>query len=127
MVSKRVNMTPLTAPMVFVAGGLEVGSSGLGWFNLDVRGEPVEVLVEATLVLVLFADAIRIDLGALRMGIGIPTRLLAIGMPLTIVFGAVAAFWLFEALTWPAAPLLAGVLAPTDAALGQAVVVDSRL
>lgn len=127
MVSKRVNMTPLTAPMIFVAVGLALGSSGLGWFNLDVRGATVEVLVEATLVLVLFTDAIRIDLGALRMDIGIPTRLLAIGMPLTIVFGAVAAFWLFDALTWPAAALLAAVLAPTDAALGKAAVDDSRL
>ena len=75
----------------------------------------------------LFADASRIDLRLLRREIGIPVRLLGIGLPLTIVAGTVVAASVFTQLTWPEALVLAIVLAPTDAALGQAVVTDKRL
>jgi NhaP-type Na+/H+ or K+/H+ antiporter len=75
----------------------------------------------------LFTDAIRIDLRALRHQATFPARLLAIGLPLTIVFGTIVAVLLFDELTWPEAALVAAVLAPTDAALGQAVVSNQRL
>lgn len=127
MVSDRLSMSPVTAPMVFTTTGLIVGTGGLGWFDLDLEAESVSVLVEATLVLVLFTDAIRIDLRALRHQASFPARLLAIGLPLTIAFGTVAAVLLFDELTWPEAALLAAVLAPTDAALGHAVVSNQRL
>lgn len=127
MVSQRLSVGVVTAPMVFTGIGLALGESGLGWFRLDITGETVEPLVEATLVLVLFTDAIRIDLRALRSDAGIPARLLAVGMPITIGFGALVAFWLFDGISWAEAALLAAVLAPTDAALGQAVVTDRRL
>jgi sodium/hydrogen antiporter len=41
----------------------------------------VRTLAEATLALVLFADASRIDLRQLRRGVGVPARLLGIGLP----------------------------------------------
>ena len=85
------------------------------------------MLAEATLTLVLFADASRIDLRLLRREVGVPVRLLGIGLPLTIVAGTFAAALVFPELSWPEALVLAIVLAPTDAALGQAVVTDKRL
>ena len=127
MVSGRLTMAPLTAPMVFTTIGLVVGVGGLGWFDLDLRGEAVSVLVEATLVLVLFTDAIRIDLGALRREALLPGRLLGLGMPLTVVAGTGVALLVVPDLGLAEAALLAAVLAPTDAALGQAVVSDPRL
>ena len=127
MVSGRLTMAPLTAPMVFTTIGLVVGVGGLGWFDLDLRGEAVSVLVEATLVLVLFTDAIRIDLGALRREALLPGRLLGLGMPLTILAGTGVALLVVPELGLAEAALLAAVLAPTDAALGQAVVSDRRL
>jgi NhaP-type Na+/H+ or K+/H+ antiporter len=127
MVSARLSMSPVTAAMVFTTIGLIVGTGGLGWFDLDLEAESVSIVVEATLVLVLFTDAIRIDLRALRHQATFPARLLAIGLPLTIVFGTIVAVLLFDELTWPEAALLAAVLAPTDAALGQAVVSNQRL
>jgi NhaP-type Na+/H+ or K+/H+ antiporter len=87
----------------------------------------VRTLAEATLALVLFSDASRIDLGALRRTVGVPVRLLGIGLPLTIVLGAAAAAVLFGALTFWEAVIVAVVLAPTDAALGQAVVTEPRV
>ena len=87
----------------------------------------MQTLAEATLALVLFCDASRIDLGQLRHAVGVPVRLLGIGLPLTIALGAVVAAVIFDQLTAAEAVILAVVLAPTDAALGQAVVTDPRI
>lgn len=127
MVSKRLAMSTITAPMFFTVVGIIVGTGGLGWFDLDLESESISVLVEATLVLVLFTDAIRIDLPVLRRQSEIPARLLGIGFPLTVVAGTAVGFVLFDELDWVEAALLAAVLTPTDAALGQAVVADRRL
>jgi sodium/hydrogen antiporter len=78
-------------------------------------------------VAVLFCDASRIDLAALRRAAGVPLRLLGIGLPLTIALGALAAAALFGQLTFWEAVIVAVVLAPTDASLGQAVVSDPRV
>src|SRR5436190_15916516 len=67
------------------------------------------------------SDAARIDLRALRHEWSVPGRLLGIGLPLTIVAGFVASLAVLGSLAWPEALLLAVILAPTDAALGQAV------
>jgi NhaP-type Na+/H+ or K+/H+ antiporter len=54
-------------------------------------------------------------------------RLLGIGLPLTLLVGFVLALVVFPELLWAEALLLAVILAPTDAALGQAVVTLMRL
>ncbi len=125
--SRRLERTLFTAPMLFVAAGLLVGTEVLGWLDLGIESSSVRALAEATLTLVLFADASRIDLAALRREIALPARLLGIGLPLTIAAGTVIAAVLFTQLSWLEALVLAIVLAPTDAALGQAVVTDPRL
>jgi NhaP-type Na+/H+ or K+/H+ antiporter len=48
-------------------------------------------------------------------------------LPLTILAGFIAAVVLLDELAWTEALVLAIVLAPTDAALGQAVVTLKRL
>jgi len=126
-VSRRLAHSMLTAPIVFVAAGLAVGSEGLGWVDVQESTSSVRFLAEATLALVLFADASRIDLAALRREYAVPGRLLGIGLPLTIVVGAALALVLLPGLTLVEAFLVAIVLAPTDAALGLAVVTDPRL
>src|SRR6476469_3330984 len=125
--SLRLERTVLTAPMLFVAAGLLVGTEGLGWLDVGIESSGVRALAEATLTLVLFADASRINLTALRREVALPARLLGIGLPLTIAAGTVIAVLLCTQLSWLEALVLAIVLAPTDAALGQAVVTDRRL
>jgi len=126
-VSRRLERSVISAAMVFVAGGLVAGPEVLGWMEGELGSEGVRVLAEATLTLVLFADASRIDLRLLRREVDVPVRLLGIGLPLTIVAGTFAAALVFPGLSWPEALVLAIILAPTDAALGQAVVTDKRL
>jgi NhaP-type Na+/H+ or K+/H+ antiporter len=126
-VSRRLRGTSLTAPMVFVGAGFLLGVQGLEWLHFAGNQEVVRTLAEATLVVVLFADASRIDLRALRREYVLPARLLGIGLPLTIALGTLAAALVMPELTWAEALVLAIVLAPTDAALGQAVVTDEAL
>jgi NhaP-type Na+/H+ or K+/H+ antiporter len=126
-VSRKLSGTPVTPAMVFVAVGLLVGPKVLGEVDLDSSGATVRGLAEVTLALVLFCDASRIDLGLLRRELGVPVRLLGLGLPLTIALGAVAAALLFDQLTVEEALIVAIVLAPTDAALGQAVVTEPRI
>jgi NhaP-type Na+/H+ or K+/H+ antiporter len=127
LVSRRLQTTSLTAPMAFVAFGLAAGPLGLDLVHLGLDSPVVRLLAELTLVLVLFTDAARIDLARLRREHNIPVRLLAFGLPLTVAAGLLAALVLLGELgTWEALAL-AVVLAPTDAALGQAVVSSPRV
>jgi NhaP-type Na+/H+ or K+/H+ antiporter len=121
-ISRVVEGTPITAAIVFTTAGLLLGTEALGIVDWSPAGSSVKLLAEATLAVVLFADAARIDLRALRGEYHVPARLLAIGLPLTIALGLGVALLAFGSLAWPEALLLAVVLAPTDAALGQAVV-----
>ena len=113
--------------MVFVSIGLIVGPKVLDEINIASTSSTERALAEATLALVLFSDASSIDLRALRRGASVPLRLLGIGLPLTIALGALAAAVIFGELTFWEAVIVGVVLAPTDAALGQAVVTEPRV
>jgi len=126
-VSGRLTGTSLTPPMVVVVVGVLAGPLVLGDITVGPSSETVRTLAEATLAVVLFSDASRIDLAALRREKGLPIRLLGIGLPLTIALGALAAAALFGSLSFGSVVILGVILAPTDAGLGSAVVTDARL
>jgi len=127
LISGRIQKTVITPPMVFVAFGLLLCNRVTGVIDLEVESEVIDLLAELTLILVLFTDASRIDLGLLRRQHDIPVRLLAIGLPLTMVLGALTAMVVLPGFGVWEAVVLAIVLAPTDAALGQAVVSSLRV
>ena len=122
LVSKRLESTVVTPPMIFAGFGLIVGDAVLGMADLDFGHGFIHGLAELTLILVLFSDAARIDLRQLRKDHNLPVRMLVVGMPLTIAAGTVVALLLPLGLGLWEAALLAAILAPTDAALGQSVV-----
>ena len=126
-VSRRLTNTSFTPAMAFVLIGLLLGPLVIDKVTVTSTSATVRTLAEATLAVVLFADASRIKLRVLRREYVVPLRLLGIGLPLTIAAGAVLAAALFEHLNAAEAFVLAIVLAPTDAALGQAVVTEPRL
>jgi NhaP-type Na+/H+ or K+/H+ antiporter len=127
VVSRRLEGTILTAPLVFVAAGVAFGPAGLGLVEFKLDDHTVLLVGEITLAIVLFTDAARINLSALRENEGLPLRLLGIGMPLTIALGTVAAALVLTDLSFWEAAIVGTVLAPTDAALGQAVVSNPRV
>ncbi len=122
LVSGRVQKTIVSPPMIFVLFGLLMSNRVLGLIEVSAENEFIHTLAELTLVLVLFTDASRIDLGVLHREHNFPIRLISIGMPLTIVTGALLAALIFKTLTLWEAFVLGVILAPTDAALGQAVI-----
>lgn len=108
--------------MVFVAVGAIVGSSMTGALEVNVGNEVALAITEITLALVLFADASSLSLRAVEGDAWTPGRLLVIALPLTMLAGTLVARGLFPEVGWAAAALIAVILAPTDAALGMAVV-----
>ena len=127
LVSRRLEGTLLTAPLVFVAAGVVLGPAGFGLAEFALDEHTVLLLGEIALAIVLFTDAARTNLRALRQNEALPLRLLGIGMPLTIALGTATAALVFTDLTLWEAAILGTVLAPTDAALGQPVVSDPRV
>ena len=126
-VSGRLRSMPISQAMVFVTLGLLAGNQVVGLVDARAVGQFVRQLAEATLTLVLFCDAVRVNRGRLRHESALPTRLLGIGLPLTIVAGTLAALALLPQLNLWTAAALATMLAPTDAALGLPVVTNPRL
>lgn len=122
LVSGRAEGGVVTAPMAFVVFGFLSGQAVLRFVDVRLDDELVRVIAELALILILFSDASRIHMRDLVREHSIPIRLLGIGLPLTIVIGTVIAASMFGVLSFWEACLIAIVLAPTDAALGQAVV-----
>ena len=117
-----VERTWISGPIVFTAFGLLIGPTALDVLSFETDPEALRTLAELTLALVLFSDAAGADLKVLRRTAWLPTRLLLIGLPLTIALGFLVALLVNVKLSWFELALLATMLAPTDAALGQAVV-----
>ena len=121
LVARRLSTTPITGPMIFLSAGILLGPAGLDALA-GFSPEAVRVIVETALVLVLFNDAASFRLRFRRSDLELPARLLGIGMPLTVILGALIAAPVVGGITPLEAVALAIILAPTDAALGQAIV-----
>jgi NhaP-type Na+/H+ or K+/H+ antiporter len=130
LASRRLAHSPITGPMIFTTAGVAIGLI-LEWrgvpeqvMSIELQGNMAQTLLEGTLIIILFSDAVVIDVAAVRRDAFLPSRLLGIGLPLTIGVGAAAAMLMFPELGfWPAA-VIAVILAPTDAALGRAVIAN---
>lgn len=120
--SKRLESSIISLPMIFTALGLLLGQIGLELVPMEIGHEVIYLIAEITLILVLFADASRVRLQSLFTHSAIPIRMLLIGMPLTILLGTLVARWVSPEAPWAVAFLVAAILTPTDAALGQSVV-----
>ena len=122
--ARRLDRLSITAPIVLVVAGTVLGAGYLDVLPANLSTESVRLLTELTLALILFADASTVQLRQAESDVGLPLRLLGIGLPLTIALGAVAARIVVPSISWREAALIAAILAPTDAALGIAVVTN---
>jgi NhaP-type Na+/H+ or K+/H+ antiporter len=127
LVSRRLTSSPVSGSMLLVAAGLASGPLGLDLLDVSHDAEAVKLLLEVALVAVLFTDAAGVRWSALRRDDALPLRLLGLGLPLTMVLGAVAAWLLLPGFTAWELALVAVILAPTDAALGQPAIADPRV
>ncbi|MGD9052834.1 MAG: cation:proton antiporter [Desulfobacterales bacterium] len=126
-VAGRVERSWISGPIVFTAFGLLIGPVGLDLLSFETDRETIKTLAELTLALVLFTDAAGADIGVLKKTKALPIRLLLIGLPLTILLGFGLGMLLVETLSVFGVALVATMLAPTDAALGKAVVTNEAV
>jgi NhaP-type Na+/H+ or K+/H+ antiporter len=122
VVSKPLDGRGITSAMVFTAVGLAVGTSALKLVNIQIETKAAETFVSLALVFLLFSDSTRIDLARLRKNLGWPTRLLLIGLPLTILAGLGAGLLVFPGIALASAFVLSTMVCSTDAALAQTIV-----
>ena len=127
LIVARVERWNLTAPMFFVI----VGFSLMHWpFHVEalhLGSTAIREVAEITLAVVLFGDAARVSVSELRHDAAVPTRLLTIGLPLSMVLGTVLAHLLLPGVGWWVCAVVGAAVAPTDAALGAAIVDDERV
>lgn len=126
VVSKKLDSTIISGPMIFVIFGFLLSGSVTGLITSKDH-TLINIIANLTLILVLFSDASRISLGLFRREQDLPKRLLGIGLPLTIFVGVFAGLFLFTGIPLWQAAILATILAPTDAALAQAVINSERV
>lgn len=125
MLAKRLSGWIVTPPLFFLGLGWALSDAGL--IHLEGAELGLHVLAEITLVILLFSDASMIDAQTLRRGFVWPERMLILGLPLTMMLGTIVALLLLPGWTIWEAALIAAILAPTDAALGQAVVTNKAV
>jgi NhaP-type Na+/H+ or K+/H+ antiporter len=127
LASRRMEQTVVTPPIFFTSAGILLVFFISGRHEINMQREAFLKVAELGLVMLLFTDASHIDLKTLRSYEKLPLRLLSIGMPLTILLGGGAAYFIFPRLPIWEAGILAAILAPTDAGLGQVVVRSPRV
>lgn len=127
LVGSVLEKTPVNGALIYVSTGILFGPHVLGLVDFSIDGEGIKQLAELALAICLFTDSSNANLRVLKSVEAIPIRLLLLGLPLTIFFGIGAAWLIFDDLEFFEIALIATMLAPTDAALGKAVVTNQKV
>lgn len=123
--SKSLQRYNISGPMVFTTIGILLSPVTFSLVELNLDAKVVTITAEIALIIILFSDASSLNLKQIKWNI--PARLLFIGLPLTIAFSTLIAELFFPQESSIYLLLMALLLAPTDAALGKAVVLDKKV
>jgi len=127
LLSRRLDGTIFTIPLVFTVAGLVLALGAPGMTKREVGSETWLILAEVTFAIVVFNGATRVQLRSLKGQTQLPIRLLLLGLPLTILFGILAAGLVLPGLSLWEMGLLASMLASTDTGLAEQVVSSRRV
>jgi NhaP-type Na+/H+ or K+/H+ antiporter len=126
LASGLIERAPLSFPMIFLSLGFLFGERGLGILHMDAHNPVLETVAIVSLALVLFLDAVSVQVDELRRDWRIPMLSLGPGSLLIIAGVALAAYLLVGAS--PIQSLLLGaILASTDPVVLRDVVRDERI
>lgn len=126
LASRWISLSILTGPLVFTAAGV---AAAMLLPNIGASQSTTNSLhfSEIGLVLLLFTDAAGMNPAGLRSAASLPARLLLIGLPLSLFIGTILGWWILPGLTLLEAAILAAILVPTDAGLGEAILTNERI
>lgn len=119
LLSSIVHRSVLSTAVLFLAVGAAAGAAGL--LHVEPTAPVVTVLLEVTLFAVLFTDGTTVTIAKLRRAWRLPGRALLLGMPLTVIIGALIARALTD-LSWLEAFTVSAVLSPTDPVFAAAII-----
>src|SRR5436305_3556332 len=121
LLSGWVDRTGLPQVAIFLLLGVVLGPLGLGLLDFTLRSPSLQVIATLALVLVLFSDAIGVDIREARRNRRLALFVLGPGTLLPALLIAVAAAILLR-LSAPAALILGAALASTDPVLLRSLV-----
>jgi NhaP-type Na+/H+ or K+/H+ antiporter len=127
VVSERVNRSFIAPALIFLLLGMGLGPFGLGVLEAGAGTEGYTVLAQLALTVILFNQAAKLRLDRIRVHGPVTLRLLIVGIPLTVLLGALTATLLLPVLPWWEAVCVAAIVAPTEAALIEALLEDRRI
>ena len=126
LASGLVDRSPLSFAFLFLGLGLLIGEGGTDLLSLGTHSPLLEILATVTLALVLFLDAVKLQVDELRARWLAPVLILGPGTALVITFGALASAWLLG-FSATLAVLAGAILASTDPVILREVLRDGRV
>ena len=116
LLSGLVERSGMPQVAVFLAMGAALGPAGLGVLDLGLDSPALRIVATLSLTLVLFTDAVTLDLSEVQRHTALALRVVGPGTLLSAALVAVAGWWVLD-LSWPAATILGAALASTDPVL----------
>jgi NhaP-type Na+/H+ or K+/H+ antiporter len=126
LVSGVVERSPLSFPFIFLGLGFVIGPGGLDVLEMGPHDEVLEVVATLTLALVLFLDAVRLQVDELGKRWLVPFLILVPGTAMIITLGAVP-LALLVGFGWTLAFIGGAILASTDPVVLREIVRDHRI
>lgn len=116
LLSGFIDRTGAPQVAVFLGIGAMVGAHGLGLLDVTLESPVLRVVATLSLALVLFTDALSLNISEVRKNVGLAIRLLGPGTLVSAGILTLAA-WSLLGLSWPLALILGAALASTDPVL----------
>lgn len=126
LVSNRADRTILSTSVLFLIGGIVLGSGALGVIDISPEDDTVGLLAELALFAVLFTDGMKAGWSDLKSAWRLPGRALILGLPMTLILTALLAHYLIG-LDWATSLLVGAILSPTDPVFASALVGNEKV
>jgi NhaP-type Na+/H+ or K+/H+ antiporter len=127
VVSGLVKRWYLAPALIFVLFGILLGPFGFHVIDVDTDAASFAVVAQLALTVILFNQAAALDLTAMVRRRGVTFRLLVIGIPLALALGTATAVLVLPVMPLWEAVCLAAIVAPTEVALIDALLDDTRI
>ncbi len=127
VVSGLVKQWYVAPALIFVIVGMALGPFGFGVLDGQTGTSSFTILAQLALTVILFNQAAMLDVPSVVRRGHLTFRLLVIGIPLSIILGALVALAVMRVMPLWEAVCLATIVAPTEVALIDALTDDRRI